>query len=115
MQPCLLSSQLFLRFYIIRIGDTTIYRANRGTLGFFVEASALRTLAVHYIIELVGYGSLGSLGIDAGSIFKLYLCKLGTTSPIPFPASFINSSVGAFGFTSPTVNTLFSNLDCHLS
>src|SRR5690242_13579933 len=114
MQPCLFSRQLFFRLNIIRIRNAAIYGTNCRTLRLLMETGAFGTLAVHYIIELIGYGSLCSLGIDAGSIFKLYLCKLRATGPVPFPATFINSSVGALGFTSSAVDTLFSNLDCHL-
>ena len=52
VQPGFLGLKFFFGFYVIRIGNTAIHRANCRTLGLFMKARTLRTLARNDIIKL---------------------------------------------------------------
>jgi hypothetical protein len=99
---------------VVGIRNTTIYGANGGTLGFFVEAHTLRAFVGGDVIDLIADRFLYGIGVYLPTIGEYHPALKGSAVAVaPFIGTLVNRGIRAFGFAGPAIDTLVCYDDSH--
>lgn len=108
--------QVFFRFYVVFIGQATVYGTYGCALRFFIKPDTFCTLIAHDEKYIVFFRCLCGIGIHReawlGSNFAFERCAVGKS---PFHSSFVDCVIRALGLARSTIDAFVGNFYCHFA